>query len=305
MTTSYAEEFNKAIKSGAVNENAIVSILSNLSSEERLKLRQEYKEKYGHPIQEDINDTLSFKLKDLTLAMFDSQYEFDARELHRALHSFINDDKTICEIFASRPKEHLCIVNEAYKQFYDITLREDIQKETGKEYCAFLLAIMDTPRPEGSTLDKEGAFEVVRNIKGYGLKSYGKDVNLFKSVFLEKSREDLINISRAYNTLEGINFFDAIKTEVGGKNCKLLKAILFAVTSPSEYFSKKVYKAIRGLGTDANALYRIIISRSEIDMDIMRDYYYIFRKTSIKEDILGDLSGSYGQILANLSLKLS
>ena len=43
-------------------------------------------------------------------------------------------------------------------------------------------------------------------------------------------------------TLQEKNLYDAIETEVAGKNRRLLKAILFAIITPAQYFAKKLSK---------------------------------------------------------------
>ena len=50
--------------------------------------------------------------------MLDTPYEYNAIELYNALKSITNDDNTIVEIFSSRPKNHLEIVDLAYQKFF-------------------------------------------------------------------------------------------------------------------------------------------------------------------------------------------
>ena len=298
-----AIQFHEALFQKSIDENIIVDILSNTTNEERQIIRSYYKKSYNHPIQNDINSKLIDKLKEITIDMFDTPYEYDARELHIALNSFTNDDNTIVEIFVSRPKNHLEIVDQAYKNFYKISLREDIQKQGSKEYSEFLLAIMDFERPLEQTISGNEAYDTANFLIKNGLKAYGTDVNLFKKVFVEKSREDLILISRAYYELSKKSIYDTIEAEVGGKNRRLLKGLLFAVITPAQWFAKKIYKCVRGLGGDNRTLFRVLISRSEIDMYAIRDYYFMDRNTDIKNDIEDNTNGAYGQILVNLSLK--
>ena len=296
-------QFHNALFEKSIDENLIVEILSVTTNEERQIIRSNYKKLFNHPIQNDINSKLNGKLREITIDMFDTPYEYDARELHTALNSLTNDDNAIVEIFVSRPKNHLEIVDLAYKKFYKISLREDIQKQGSKEYAQFLLAIMDFERPLEQTISGNDAYETANELMKNGLKVYGTEVNLFKRVFVEKSREDLILISRAYYELSKKSLYDAIEAEVGGKNRKLLKGLLFAVITPAQWFAKKCYKAIQGVNGDNKTLFRVLISRAEIDMYAIRDYYLMDTNNEIKNDLEDDTNGAYGQILVNLSLK--
>ena len=81
--------------------------------------------------------------------MFDTLYEFEATELKKALSTTIGgDEDIIIEIFSSRPKSHLNMIDLAYQKFYKISLKEDIKNKLSKDYSKFLLTLMETDRPE-------------------------------------------------------------------------------------------------------------------------------------------------------------
>ena len=285
------------------DEDKLYQILSTTTNLDRQIIRRYYKKMYNVPIQTDIKSKLSSSLQEITLDLFDLSYEFDARELHRALTSFMADDNTIIEIFATRPKSHLDLIQKIYKKFYKNSIRDDIRKLKSKEFSEFLLTILTVQRPTEQTISNNDAYNISKDIIKHGLKTYGTDVNLFKDVFLEKSREDLILISRAFFELYKKSLYDSIESEASGRNAKLLKGIFFGIITPAQWFAKKVFKSIDGLGTDEKTLNRVMVSRAEIDMDAIREYYFRDRKHDIKNDIHGDTSGTYRKLLINLSEK--
>ena len=262
-------QFHDAIFNKKINEDTLISILSTTSNLDRQIIRLFYRKKYSNPIQTDIQMQLSSDLRDLVLDMFDLPYEYDARELHRALTSLKTDVKTINEIIITRPS----------------------------------MAILASSRPKNQTLEINQAYDIAKSLIKNGIKQYGKNVNLFREVFIDKSRLDLILISRAFYDLYKKNLYDTISKEVSGKNKKLIKDILFGIITPAQWFAKKAYKAMKGPGTDDNTLFRVIISRAEIDMDEIREYYFRDWNTDLRNDIDGDCSGAYGKILMNLSEK--
>ena len=78
----------------------------------------------------------------------------------------------------------------------------------------------------------------------------------------------------------------------------MIKSILYALVSPSEYFAIK--KAIEGFGTDNKTLIRILITRCEVDMNYIKKYYkQLFNKEMI-EDIKSDISGDYQKLMMEL-----
>ena len=296
-------KFHDSLYRKKIDEETIVSILSTTSNLDRQIIRLFYKKKFPNLIQKDIQTQLSGDFGKLVLNLFDLPYEYDARELHRSLTSFSKDEKAIIEIIITRPRSHLTLVQKIYKKFYNVSLKNDILNLSDKTFSEFLITILASNRPSGLTLKPNDAYNIAKDIIKNGVKQYGKNVNLFKQVFVDRSREDLIMISRAFYDLYKKNLYDVIDNEISGTNKKLIKDILFGLITPAQWFAKKAYKAMKGAGTDEKTLNRVIVSRAEIDMEDIRDYYFRDRNTDLRNDIDGDCSGAYGQLLMNLSEK--
>ena len=296
-------KFHDSLYRKKIDEETLVSILSTTSNLDRQIIRLFYKKKFPNLIQKDIQTQLSGDFGKLVLNLFDLPYEYDARELHRSLTSFSKDEKAIIEIIITRPRSHLTLVQKIYKKFYNVSLKNDILNLSDKTFSEFLITILASNRPSGLTIKPNDAYNIAKDIIKNGIKQYGKNVNLFKQVFVDRSREDLIMISRAFYDLYKKNLYDVIDNEISGTNKKLIKDILFGLITPAQWFAKKAYKAMKGAGTDDKTLIRVIVSRAEIDMEDIRDYYFRDRNTDLRNDIDGDCSGAYGQLLMNLSEK--
>jgi len=135
--------------------------------------------------------------------MFYNYYELDARILHKAFKEGKRDEKAIVEIFASRPHWYLQIVDEEYKKIYGISLKDDLLKEKKSDFITFLLCILSTPRSKTNSIkNQKQAADAAQEIIKKGLKKYGTDVELFKGLFVKRSREDLIMISREFKCME-------------------------------------------------------------------------------------------------------
>ena len=295
-------QFHDALFENPIDENILIDVLTSTTNEERQYIRGLYKQSYNNPIQNDIKSQLKDRLRQMAIDLFDTPYEYDARELHTALNSLTNDDNVIIEIFASRPSDYLEIVDTAYNNFFKISLKDEIKKHTSEEFAEYLIALMEVERPMEQTISGNDAYEYAEELKNGELANIGTDVEKFKTVFVEKSREDLILISRAYYEKTQKNLYEAIEAEVPGKNRRLIKAILFAVITPAQWFARKISKVVQESG-DYNTIRRVLISRSEIDMYAIRDYYYMETNNELRTDILDENEDAYGQILTNISLK--
>ena len=93
---------------------------------------------------------------------------------------------------------------------------------------------------------------------------------------------------------------DVIDSEFSGDIKKLLKTVLYANICPSEYFATRINEAIKGIGTNEKILNRVIVTRSEIDLPIIKEYYKYLYGKDMFEDIKGDVSGDYKKLLTAL-----
>ena len=293
-------QIHDALISKPIDEETIINILSSTSNLDRQIIRFFYKKKFLNPIQSDIKSHLSKELRDLVFNMFDLPYEYDARELHNAIASLNRDDKTLIEIITTRPRSHLILVQKIYKKFYNTSLKDDLLNLDDKNFAQFLLTILSSKRPKEKTLEINDAYNIAKDLDKNGIKEYGIKVDLFKEIFVDKSREDLILISRAYYNLYKKNLYNAIDNEIFGLNKILIKNILFGIIKPDEYFAKKIYKAMKGVGNDIRTIFRVIISRAEIDLNEIKDCYFRDRNTDLINDINSECPGAYGKILVNL-----
>lgn len=304
--TDISKQIKKALKSKPKNEKLLVNILNSTTNSERQIIRTIYKRLYNKPIQNDIKSELNNNFKDFCISMFDTPYEYDSRELYKALNSVPINYKVIIEIFTSRNKSHLNIVIQAYEQFFKISLKEEILKKISNNFSNFLFIIMDTNRSNEKMVSYEDAYNYAKMIKELDINIFSNE-NIFKSLFVEKSREDLVLISRAFFELYKINLYKHLKNlnnkDSEENNKKLMKGILFFQISPSEWFCKKIKKAISGLKTDFNQLNRILIYRANIDIGDICKYYLLDKGNELYKDIRSLTDDSYGEALVNLCLQ--
>ena len=288
-----------------LNYDSLFSFLLNTNNYERQIIAEEYKQKYTKTIFEEINTYISNKdTKYILTLMFYNYYELDARTIHKALKEGKRNEQPLVEIFASRPSWFLQIVNDEYKRIYGITLKEELAQEKKSDFISFLQCILVTPRLKTNFIKTEKqAGDVVQEIILKGLKKYGTDVELFKNLFVKNSREDLIYICREYKTMDKKkkNLYDAVDDNVPKTTKELIKAIIFAVVMPSQYFAHLLKKSIVGLGTDEETLSRVLVERHEIDMEFIRHYYKLETKRELVDDIKGDTSGIYQKITIKLA----
>lgn len=310
METDDDKEINVAIKKGEalyrllkenkVDSNSVFKLILDTNNYERQIMNQYIEQNHSRSIIEALEIDFSGPLREILTYMFYSPYELDARLLHTALHGFRTDTKLIIEIFATRPKWYLQLVNGEYKKLFKVTLKSELSKK--KDFYRFLLCLYENEREEGKHLELKDAEKIVGEIYEKGLKSYGTNIELFKKVFVQKSREDFVLICRVFykNNPKKKNFYQACDEQVGGDNRELLKALVYAICDSSHYFAHNLKKAIVGFGTNTKVINRIFAVRAEIDIDVIRERYLGETGKTLINAIKGDTSGDYCQFLCML-----
>ena len=282
--------------------DAIFKAILDTNNYQRQVMNSYIEANHSCSIIQAIERQFSGNLREVLIYMFYSPYELDARLLYNALHSIRTDTKLIIEIFSTRPKWYLELIDQEYLRIYNVTLKSEISKKK-KDFNKFLLCLMETEREEGKHLDENGAEKIVDEIYKNGLKTYGTNLELFKKVFVDKSREDFILISRIFckKNPKKINLYQACNDQVGGDNKELLKALVYAICDSSHFFGHNLKKAIVGIGTNTKVLNRILALRSEIDIDVIRERYLGETGRTLVQDIKGDTSGQYCTFLCMLA----
>jgi hypothetical protein len=298
-----AEELYKLLKAKKLDVNAVFQAILNTNNYERQIMNDYTDSTYSKSIISLLDSAFKGDLKEVITYMFYSPYELDARLLNTALSGFKTNSKLIVEIFASRPKWYLELIDQEYKKLYKVTLKSVLEKKKNNNFNKFLLCLFETERPEGKHLELNEAEQIVDEMLKKGLKVYGTDLDLFKKVFVLKSREDFILISRVFfkNNPKKKNLYQACDDQVGGDNRELLKALVYSICDSSHYFGHNLKKAIVGLGTNTKVLNRILALRSEIDVDVIRERYLGETGRTLVDDIKGDTSGDYCKFLCMLA----
>ena len=112
---------------------------------------------------------------------------------------------------------------------------------------------------------------------------------------------ELCLIAKHYHKLTGRTILQAIEKEFSGDMKKLLTSIVYAIISPSEYFATRVNKAVKGWGTNDNLLIRVLVTRDEIDMPQIKQYYKQLYGKDMLADIKSDCGGDYQKLLIELA----
>ena len=295
-----ADQLYKVLKSK--DKEAIIKITVQYPLTIRLKIRDKYKSSYGQDLLEDFESKLSSDFKDLIIGLYKSIYEYDADQCRKAIQGIGTDDDTLIEIIATRPNWMLNKVKEIYKKKYNVELEQDVIDDTSGDFRKLLVSLLQCNRSENKIPNIEKSNEMAKDLFK-GDKEKGKikiDEDKINKYFALSSPVELMHLAREFHREYGKSLIKVVEDQFSGNLKKLIKTIFYGNISPSEYFATRIREAVQGAGTNEKILNRVIITRNEVDMDIIKEYYKILYSRDLIEDVKSDTSGVYRTLLVAL-----
>jgi hypothetical protein len=300
MAQADAEALRKAMKGFGTDEAALIKICANRTNSQRQQIKAAYKASFGRDLIADLKSELHGKFEDAMIALFTEPIEYDADELRKGMKGLGTNEDTLIEIISSRSPPVLAAVKAKYKEKYNRDLENDVRKETSGTLQKLLISLLQCRRSTNTAPDQARCAAIAQEIQQAGEAKLGTDESVFNKYFCSLSPHELACVAQNYHKLTGHTILQAIDKEFHGDSKKALRTIVYATLSPSEYFATRVNDAIKGWGTKDHLLIRILISRDEIDMPQIKQYYKQLYGKDMVQAVKSDISGDYQKLMIEL-----
>ena len=295
-----AETLRNAMKGFGTDENTLIKVVGNRTNRQRQIIKEQYKAAFGRDLISDLKSELHGKMEDAFVALFTDPIEFDADSLRDALHGAGTDEDTLIEIIASRNNQQLFAIKQCYNTKYQRDLEADIKSDVHGTLQNLLVSLLQGKRSMNPNPDQGRCAAIAKEIFDAGEAKLGTDESAFNKYFVSLSPVELICVAQHYHKLTGHTILEAIEKEFHGDSKKAFKTIVYATLSPSEYFATRVNKAIKNFGTKDHLLMRVLITRDEIDMPTIKQYYKQLYGKDMIEEIKSDIHGEYQNLMIEL-----
>ncbi|XP_072980204.1 annexin D5 [Typha angustifolia] len=295
-----AMDLYKAFKGFGCDNAKVISILAHRDAMQRALIQQEYRAMYSEELASRISSELSGHLKRAMLLWILDPAGRDATVLRQALTEDVIDLQAATEVICSRTPSQIEIMKQAYHARFGSYLEHDIQRATSGDHQKLLLAYIGKRRYEGPEVDPAMVNKDAKELFKAGEKRLGTDEKTFNHIFSERSRAHLAAVASAYHHTYGRSLEKAVKSETSGNYEFALLTILRCAENPAKYFAKILRKAMKGLGTNDTKLVRVVVTRTEIDMQYIKAEYQKKYKKSLSEAIHSETSGHYRTFLLSL-----
>ena len=288
------QTLKKALKG---NKDTLIHLVIGKNQRDRLSIRDTYKEIFGKELIEDVNKELSGNFRRVIVDLFRSPEERDAYYLYKSMKRMGTNDETLIEILCSRSNHDVFKINEKFKSIYNTELEKMVYSETSGDIQKLLISIVQCKRSENANPNDEECKKLAKELYNGGVGKISADSETFYKVFALSSPPELLSINSFYQELASKSLKSAVEKDFSGNMKTALITILESTISPSDYYASRIYKAVKGLGTNDKMLIRNIVLNEGSNMKEIRESYKNLYSKDMLDDIKGDTSGDYQKIL--------
>uniref|UniRef100_A0A7N5JTK0 Annexin n=1 Tax=Ailuropoda melanoleuca TaxID=9646 RepID=A0A7N5JTK0_AILME len=251
-------------------------------------------------LEDALKKALKSQLENVVLAMLKTPAQFDAEELRYSMKGLGTDEDILIEILASRNNKEIRETGRVYQEVYKRDLAKDIDSDTSGDFQKALLALAKGDRNENPHVNEELVDNDARKLYEAGEKKKGTDVNVFIDILTTRSNPHLRRVFKRYQSFSKHDMEKVLDLELKGDIENCLTAIVKCAVSKPAFFAEKLHLAMKGSGTRERTLNRIMVSRSEIDMNEIKGFYKAKYGVSLCQAIMDETKGDYENILVAL-----
>eukprot|EP00004_Rigifila_ramosa_P024495 TRINITY_DN7120_c0_g1_i1.p1 TRINITY_DN7120_c0_g1~~TRINITY_DN7120_c0_g1_i1.p1 ORF type:complete len:662 (+),score=185.92 TRINITY_DN7120_c0_g1_i1:22-1986(+) len=217
------------------------------------------------------------------------KHHYLAKQLHKAIAGVGTKDTALIEILTSRTPAELKAISEDYTLKYKSSLVEDIKGDTTGNYETVLVTLARAARRTGNTLKAGEAEQLADQLYKAGEGRIGTNDDTFISILTSYSPQELQAVAAAYKQKRGKELSAAIKSETSGN----YETALLACLDPVGYATERLYKTMKGIGTNDAELIRLIAGRTREELKMIEQRFQDKYGEPLVKWLKDDLSGNY------------
>ncbi|EDQ84614.1 uncharacterized protein MONBRDRAFT_39240 [Monosiga brevicollis MX1] len=307
------QALRKAMKGLGCNERAVIEVLCSVDNAQRQQLKVQYKTMFGRDLVDDLKSELGGNLERAVLAMMMPPAEYDAFSLHEAMKGAGTDEADITEILATRSNAEIAAIKAAYEKAYHKDLEKAISSENGGHLKRIYISLLQANRDETDKVDQALASEDAKALFDAGEKRWGTDESEFNRIFMSRSAAQIKGLSPSipllhvpfstadeYAKISDYGLRRAIEKEMSGNYEFAMVSMLQAAVDMPGYFAERAYRAMKGFGTADADLIRVIVTRSEKDLEVVKQRFHELYHKKLSKMVEGDCSGDYKRLLLHI-----
>ncbi|KAK3223786.1 hypothetical protein Dsin_010811 [Dipteronia sinensis] len=298
-----AEALQRAVQGWGTNEKGIISILGHRTAAQRQHIRLAYHELYQEDLVKRLESELSGDFEKAVYRWILDPADRDAVLANVAIKKLVNPDyHVVLEIACIRSPEELLAVRRAYQARYKRSLEEDVAAHTTGDIRKLLVALVTAFRYTGEEINARLA-KSEAGILHDAIKDKELNHEEVIRIVSTRSKAQVMATFNCYRDDQGTSITKKLLGEGddhGTEFSKALRTAIRCLNDSKKYFEKVLRNAVKRVGTDEDALTRVIVTRAEKDLKDIKEYYYKRNSVPLEQAVAKDTSGDYKAFLLTL-----
>ncbi|XP_060174384.1 annexin-like protein RJ4 [Lycium barbarum] len=299
-----AEAIRKACKGFGTDEKALISILGHRNASQRKMIRKTYEEMYNEDLVKRLESELSGHFEKAMYRWMLDPEERDAVILHVAIKEKpIPDYASIVELSCIYSPQDLLVVKRAYQARYKRSVEEDLAQHFTGELRKLLVSVVGIYRYDGDEIDARLA-KIEADIICNAIKNKEFNHEEIVRIITTRSKTQVRATLNRYKDDHGSSLTKHLRDD-GEKAANAFLGVLRTTirciaNDPQTYYEKVIRRALMKSGTDEDSATKVIVSRAEKDLEVIKELYYKRNSMSLDHVVSKHTSGDYRAFLLTL-----
>ncbi|KAL1346574.1 hypothetical protein HN51_020200 [Arachis hypogaea] len=293
-----AESLNKAFQGWGTDERSVIAILGHRNVHQRQQIRRAYEEIFHEDLVKRLESEIRGDFEKAVYRWILEPADRDAVLANVAIRNGMNYH-IIVEISCVLSPEELLAVRRAYLNRYKRSLEEDVAAHTSGHLRQLLLGLVTAYRYTGDEINAKLAQSEAEILHEAVKEKKGSQEEAIR-VLSTRSKTQLIATFNRYRETHGTSITKKLLDEASDEFQKALYTAIRCINDHVKYYEKVVRNAIKKVGTDEDALTRVVVSRAEKDLKIISEVYYKRNSVLLEHAVAKETSGDYKHFLLTL-----
>jgi hypothetical protein len=293
------EQLRKAFTGWGTNEKLIISILAHRDAAQRRAIRAAYAEAYGEELLRALNDEIHGKFERAVIQWTLDPAERDAVLANEEAKKWHAGGRALVEIACARTPAQLYATKQAYHDRFKRSLEEDVAAHVTGEFRKLLVPLVSAYRYDGPEVNTSLAHSEAKILQDKIHDKAYADEEIIR-ILTTRSKAQLLATFNSYNDQFSHPINKDLKEDPKDEFLATLRAIIRCFTCPDRYFEKVIRLAIGSVGTDENDLTRVITTRAEVDLKLIKEAYQKRNSVPLEKAVSKDTTRDYEDMMLAL-----